>query len=143
MHKVSKDTIIDGSGLEICVPLEYGDIKPMVIDCALLRVEKPNGRVVSWKAAYVQNDGEFLMYKTKFGDIDCLGVYKITPRVEYSIGESQMETEGSTVDMDITESDIKRIKNNDGRNTCAWCYGVTKKVDSGFSWYNVCTKCGR
>lgn len=34
-------------------------------------------------------------------------------------------------------------KNNDGRYECFWCQSKTKQVQSIFSVYNVCTKCGR
>jgi hypothetical protein len=34
-------------------------------------------------------------------------------------------------------------KNNDGRSTCVWCGSPTKKVDSGFKFYSVCTRCGK
>ena len=34
-------------------------------------------------------------------------------------------------------------KNNDGRETCIWCEGKTKKVNTGFSFYDVCVKCGK
>lgn len=33
-------------------------------------------------------------------------------------------------------------KNNDGRTACFRCGTKTKEVDSGFSKYNVCPKCG-
>ena len=35
-------------------------------------------------------------------------------------------------------------KNNDGREECFWCPGTkTKQVDTGFSIWNNCPKCGR
>lgn len=35
------------------------------------------------------------------------------------------------------------VKNNDGRLFCYWCSAPTKTVNTGRSFWNICTKCGR
>lgn len=34
-------------------------------------------------------------------------------------------------------------KNNDSRSSCFWCGEPTKKVNTGFTFYDVCSKCGK
>ena len=40
-----------------------------------------------------------------------------------------------------TDSNVQ--KNNDGREECYWCSGKTKQISTGFSYYNICSVCGK
>ena len=47
------------------------------------------------------------------------------------------------LDTEFVKSAQSLVKNNDGLQKCAWCGASTKKVNTGFSFFDVCTSCGK
>jgi hypothetical protein len=59
------------------------------------------------------------------------------------IGEKWTRTYWSLKEIHPYGQDEQKLAptNNQGLSTCFWCNNPTKKIDSGFSFYDYCPKC--